>query len=56
MSRGDVTLVAHPQALVGEAVRMDGDDVVWVDPPNRRLLTRLARCGPPCGAAGASFD
>ena len=29
MSRGDVTLIAQPQALVGEAVRMDGDDVVW---------------------------
>jgi len=38
MSRPDVTLVAQPEALVGEAVRMDGDDVIWVDPPNRRLL------------------
>jgi sugar lactone lactonase YvrE len=38
MKRPDVSIVAQPHALVGEAVRMDGDDVIWVDPPNRRLL------------------
>lgn len=38
MSGREVTLIAQPHALVGEAVRMDGDDVIWVDPPNRRLL------------------
>ena len=41
----EVTLIAQPHALVGEAVRMDGDDVIWLDPPNRRLLrwTRIDR-------------
>jgi sugar lactone lactonase YvrE len=38
MSASAVIAVAQPNALVGEAVRMDGDDVIWVDPPNRRLL------------------
>lgn len=38
MSGSLVIAVAQPNALVGEAVRMDGDDVIWVDPPNRRLL------------------
>lgn len=33
-----MTLVAQPHALVGESARMDGDDVIWLDPPNRRLL------------------
>lgn len=33
-----VRLVAHPGALVGESVRMDGGDVLMLDPPNRRLL------------------
>ncbi|HEY4144341.1 SMP-30/gluconolactonase/LRE family protein [Pinirhizobacter sp.] len=33
-----VSLVAQPYALVGESVRMDGDDVLWLDPPQRRLL------------------
>lgn len=36
MSR--VQLVANPQALVGESVRMDGEDVLWLDPPGRRLF------------------
>ncbi|MGF6495680.1 sugar lactone lactonase YvrE [Luteibacter sp. 621] len=31
-------LVAHPHALVGESVRMDGEDVIWLDPAGRRLL------------------
>jgi len=31
-------LVADAKALVGESVRMDGDDVLWLDPPGRRLL------------------
>jgi sugar lactone lactonase YvrE len=31
-------LVANPHALVGESVRMDGGDVLWLDPPNRRLF------------------
>ncbi|MET0937464.1 MAG: SMP-30/gluconolactonase/LRE family protein [Luteibacter sp.] len=30
--------MAQPRAMVGESVRMDGADVIWVDPPNRRLL------------------
>jgi sugar lactone lactonase YvrE len=38
VKRLDVNIVAQANALVGEAVRMDGDDVIWVDPPNRRLL------------------
>ena len=33
-----VHLVAQPQAQVGESVRMDGQDVLWLDPPGRRLL------------------
>ncbi|PTR25494.1 sugar lactone lactonase YvrE [Luteibacter sp. OK325] len=45
MSRREVTLIAQPHALVGEAVRMDGDDVLWVDPPNRRLLRWYASEG-----------
>jgi sugar lactone lactonase YvrE len=31
-------LVAQPRALVGESVRMDREDVIWLDPPGRRLL------------------
>lgn len=33
-----VRLLAQPQALVGESVRMDGNDVIWLDPPHARLL------------------
>jgi sugar lactone lactonase YvrE len=43
-----VRLVAQAQALVGESVRMDGDDVLWLDPPNRRLL----RWCPAAGSLG----
>ena len=41
-----VHLVAQPRALVGESVRMDGQDVLWLDPPGRRLL----RWSPPDGS------
>lgn len=45
MSGREVTLIAQAHALVGEAVREDGDDVIWVDPPNRRLLRWCASDG-----------
>jgi sugar lactone lactonase YvrE len=45
VSGSEVSLIAQPHALVGEAVRMDGDDVIWVDPPNRRLLRWCASEG-----------
>lgn len=38
MTTRDVARVVQAHAVVGEAVRMDGGDVIWVDPPNRRLL------------------
>jgi sugar lactone lactonase YvrE len=45
MSGREATLIAQPSTLVGEAVRMDGHDVIWVDPPNRRLLRWCASDG-----------
>ncbi|UPG94587.1 SMP-30/gluconolactonase/LRE family protein [Luteibacter aegosomatissinici] len=41
----NVHLAAQPRALVGESVRVDGDDIVWLDPPGHRLL----RWSPPEG-------
>lgn len=43
IGRGAAQLLAQPQATVGESARMDGRDVVWVDPPNARLLRWCAQ-------------
>jgi len=40
-----VQLLAQAQAVVGESARMDGRDVVWLDPPQARLLRWSADTG-----------
>ncbi|WP_243042879.1 2-dehydro-3-deoxy-6-phosphogalactonate aldolase [Dyella sedimenti] len=38
LPKSAASVLAQPQALVGESVRMDGRDVLWLDPPQARLL------------------
>jgi Entner-Doudoroff aldolase len=45
LSQPSVQLLTQAQAVVGESARMDGDDVVWVDPPQTRLLRWCADSG-----------
>lgn len=45
LDRGAAQLLAQPSALIGESVRMDGRDVVWLDPPRARLLRWQAESG-----------
>jgi Entner-Doudoroff aldolase len=40
-----VCLLAQPEALIGESVRMDEQDVIWLDPSQARLLRWVKETG-----------